>query len=374
MRYLRETLAKLRATTSICLLVAGLSACGDNDQQIDPEICEAIGNLQPVCGFKNPEDFALLPDGHSLLVSEYGVYFDGNPGALAVFDTESGKIERLPSLTEAQTPLWADHNCPGPPGEALSPHGIHLSRRPGGELQLLVVNHGGSERIEFVEILPTATGYAARWRGCLVPPDNTFINSVAATPEGGAVFSHMYPKDSPRIGTTALAVVKGLFGSPSGHVWEWPGPGQDYEIVEGSADGFPNGILVDPTGRYLYLAASTAGHVVKIDRESGERVGSAAIAHPDNLRWDAEGNILVAGMPVGPVTAIQCQEASRDNINCGGAFEVHRIDPDTMEAERVFSHVGGQPMGAATVAQQVGDSLYIGSFAGNRLLRVPYSD
>ena len=30
----------------------------------------------------------------------------------------------------------------------------------------------------------------------------------------------------------------------------------------------------------------------------------------------------------------------------------------------------GAPMGAATVAQRVGDALYIGSFAGDRLLRV----
>ncbi len=363
---------KLCAATSICLLIMGLSGCGE-DQRIDPDICDAVGELRPACGFSNPEDLALLPDGHTLLVSEYGVYFSGNPGSLALFDTRTGAIDRLPVLDEATTPLWADHHCPGPPGTSLSPHGIHLSERSSGELQLLVVNHGGAERIEFVEIVPESSGYSARWRGCLVPPDNAFVNSVAATPEGGAVFSHMYPKDSPRIGTTALAVLKSFVGLPSGHVWEWPGPGQDYRVVEGSADGFPNGILVDPAGAYLYMAASTGGHVVKIDRQSGERVGSAAVAHPDNLRWDAEGNILVVGMPVGPLTAIRCQEDSMENINCGGAFEIHRLNPATMQAERVFFHPGGQPMGAATVAQQVGDKLYIGSFAGNRLLQVPYS-
>jgi hypothetical protein len=41
-----------------------------------------------------------------------------------------------------------------------------------------------------------------------------------------------------------------------------------------------------------------------------------------------------------------------------------------MAAERLFAHEGA-PMGAATVAQPVGDVLYMGSFSGDRILRAP---
>jgi len=37
----------------------------------------------------------------------------------------------------------------------------------------------------------------------------------------------------------------------------------------------------------------------------------------------------------------------------------------------VFEHEGA-PMGAATVAQPLGEFLYLGSFTGDRILKVPY--
>ena len=43
---------------------------------------------------------------------------------------------------------WGTPDCPGEPDKAFAPHGIHLSRRGDGRLQLLVVNHGGREAIE----------------------------------------------------------------------------------------------------------------------------------------------------------------------------------------------------------------------------------
>jgi hypothetical protein len=57
------------------------------------------------------------------------------------------------------------------------------------------------------------------------------------------------------------------------------------------------------------------------------------------------------------------------NGACAAAFEIIELDPATMSTRRLLAHKGA-PMGAATVAQRVGDALYIGSFAGDRLLRV----
>lgn len=362
-----------RFSMPLLLSLLALTACS-SDKTIDPTQCDAKGEMTPICGFSNPEDFALMPDGKTLVISEYGNYFLAGPGTIVLYNTETGNTQRLPPLEANDLSRWGSPDCPGAPGKSLSPHGIYLSRRPDGRLQLLVVNHGGAERVELVELMPSEGGYKGAWRGCVVAPEDSFINSVAATPEGGMVFTHMYSKSSPRLGTTALAVALSTLGRASGYAIEWRLlNGQDeFSIIEASRDGFPNGILVGPNGKYIYMAASTGSRVIKIDRQSGARVAEVEVTHPDNLRWTADGKILVASMPMSSLEGILCQEASLENVNCGGAFQIVRLDPATMQTEVVFSHAGGQPMGVATAAQQVGEVMYIGSFAGNRMVRVPY--
>ena len=46
------------------------------------------------------------------------------------------------------------------------------------------------------------------------------------------------------------------------------------------------------------------------------------------------------------------------------------LDPETLAAEIVLEHEG-PPLGAATVALSVGDAIYLGSFAGDRIARAP---
>lgn len=349
------------------------TACGDS-QTIADDVCEPVGNMEPICGFTNPEDMALLPDGKTLVISEYGNYLLANPGHIALYDTQSGDTERLPVLQANDLPSWGSSECPGAPGDIFSPHGIDLSLRDDGRQQLLVVNHAESERVEFVELRPSSSGYSAYWRGCVVAPDDSYINSVAATPNGGFVVTHMFPKSSPRLSSTALAVALSALGRSSGYAMEWhrnDGAGA-FKVIEASRDGFPNGVLVDKAGKYIYMAASTGSRVIKIDRERGEKVAEVAVKHPDNLRWDAAGNILVGSMPLSSIEAVLCQEDSLKDVNCGGDFEIVRIDPDSLQTESVFRHAGGQPLGVVTVAQQVGDHLYLGSFAGNRMVKVPY--
>ena len=57
---------------------------------------------------------------------------------------------------------------------------------------------------------------------------------------------------------------------------------------------------------------------------------------------------------------------------CPIAFEIVALSPDLSEREVLFANAG-PPMGAGTVAIQVGDELVIGTFAGDRvaLVRLP---
>ncbi|MDX1669049.1 MAG: hypothetical protein R3194_06515 [Limnobacter sp.] len=348
--------------------LAILSACSQHDP-INPNVCEPQGNLQPICKFNSPEDLLALPDQRHLLVSEYGTYFDANPGALVLFNPQTQTVEKLDLQTSPTEPLWLESECSEAPGAEMSPHGINLSRRSNGALQLLVVNHAPRERIEWIELKPTNNTYSAHWRGCLYPPENAYINSVAATPEGGLVMTHMFPKDSPTIGTTALSVALSTLGRPSGHVIEWQ-PETGFNHLEYTEGGFPNGILVSPEGRFMFVAYSTGNQVVKFDRINAKPLEAVQVEKPDNLRWTEEGQILVVGSPISGLEAIQCQENSREGVQCAAGFEVTQLDPELKESEKLFRHPGGPPMGGATVAVQFKDDLYIGSFAGNRLLKL----
>ena len=64
---------------------------------------------------------------------------------------------------------------------------------------------------------------------------------------------------------------------------------------------------------------------------------------------------------------MRCQEL--DEGACPLSFEIVALDPETLEGELVFANEGA-PMGAGTVAVEVGSDLLIGSFAGDRIIKV----
>jgi len=327
--------------------------------------CETVAGLEPICGFQNPEDLARVPDSRALLVSQYGTMDGSRPGSLARYDTATGERRVLFQGTDAAsgkaTPGWGEVDCPGPPGAAFAPHGIHLARRSDDALQLLVVNHGGRESIEFFEV--AAGGKSLRWRGCALPPDDAYINSVVATPEGGFLATHMYPR------TSAVGALAGLIGRDTGTVLEWS-PDGSWAVVPGTDAPFPNGIELSPDGKTIYLNAYLADEVRMIDRETGELRATAPVASPDNARWSADGSRLLVASHTGPfLDMMRCQRTEEGA--CPLAFEIVALDPDTLARETVLTHEG-PPMGAATVALDLDGQLYLGSFKGDRLVRLPY--
>ena len=58
---------------------------------------------------------------------------------------------------------------------------------------------------------------------------------------------------------------------------------------------------------------------------------------------------------------------------CPIPFQIVAVDPQTMETTVRFDSEGS-PMGAGTVGLQLGNELFIGSFAGDRILRVTLDD
>jgi hypothetical protein len=219
--------------------------------------------------------------------------------------------------------------------------------------------------VELFEAEQAPTGWDVTWRGCAVAPDGSWLNDVVALPEGGFLATHMMPKRE-GLGRLLEYVKAGAFGMETGCVLEWQ-PGRGFARVAGSETTFPNGIALSADGRTIFLNSSIGGKVHRIDRATGRREGSAEVPGPDNSSWAPDGRLLVASF-VGPLReSLACGSLERGA--CPVAFEIVTVDPATLATEVVYRG-GGPPMGGGTVGVRVRDELFVGSFAGDRVLRV----
>ena len=349
----------------IALTVALLGAC-ESTRHPPVSGCDAVDSLVPVCGFQQPEDIELLPDGRTLLISQMGEADGSYAGSLALYDTASGTITRLPSSVPSASAHWGSDACTEAPGAAFSPHGIDLLRRSDGALELFAVNHGGRESVELFEVQQAGSAWSLEWRGCVLPPENTYLNDVAALPDGSIVVSHMFPRDAWMFAGINLYVIKGMLGFNTGYALRCDASG--CRQLPGTDAAFPNGVQVDPQGTTLFLNSYLGGEVRKIALADGSLQGSAAIVAPDNSQWDAAGRLLVASHTASMLEMRDCFGIRTGA--CSAEFAIVELDPETMKTRTLLQH-SGAPMGAATVAQQAGDALYLGSFVGDRILRAP---
>src|SRR5215475_10825635 len=159
-----------------------LFACASQPARAPIMDCVARGNARPVCGFQNPEDLAALPGGAAILVSEYAGMQGEGAGDLAVFVLASDErrvVLRGVDPTARPTPGWGDPSCRPPTSGRIAPHGIDLAPRSDGTLALAVVQHAERESIELFEVAGSGAVWELTWRGCVIPPADTWLNDVA---------------------------------------------------------------------------------------------------------------------------------------------------------------------------------------------------
>lgn len=365
-----------RARSGLAILCAGVTAlcaigCGPEHPIVMD--CSDSRGIHAICGVQNPEDLALLGDGHTLIVSQFGLMDGSRPGSLALLDlaTEKVDVAFTGQVDVAAAPLartdslWGESACPGPPGPAFSPHGIDLAPLPDGRLRLLVVNHGGREAVEFFEIQQHQGGTQVTWRGCAIPSPGTYMNDVVSLPDGGFLVTHMMDRDS-----ETFEMIRASLGFDTGRVYEWQ-PVSGFSAVPGTNAPFPNGIEVSTDGREIYLNVYSGNEVRRIDRATGKLLARTPMPSPDNLSWSRDGRLLVASHRGGIRDQVACY-GLREGA-CPMPFAIVALDPVTLEGKIVFENTGA-PMGAGTVAIHVDDDLVIGSFASDRVIRVTLED
>jgi len=337
-------------------------------EQAGPIIaCEAKDNARPICGFTNPEDIVPLPGDQAVLIGEYGTSAEDHSGGLVTLNLETEEKQTVFRGGEKEATSetgWGDPACTTPPTQAFNSHGIDLVRRDDGRLQLLVVQHGGREAVEVFEVLGQGTDWQVEWRGCVPSPENASLNEVAGLPNGDFVTTKMISLDQ--------SLDQGFPTENSGNAFYWSAA-QGYEKIAGTDGILPNGIEISSGGDIIYMNVTGEGHIRKIEIASGQELGRAPVASPDNVTWSPNGTLLIASL--GDIDAEAFEACTQQTEGaCRIPFKIVEVDPETMTVSGTVYESTGAPMGAGTVGLQVGDELFIGSFKGDRILRVDLSE
>lgn len=342
----------------LALLVAsGLSSAEEE------ALCKAGTGYQPVCGIAPPEDLELSPDGKHLYMSITPGLAGQQKPRLQIRDLTTA-ITRDVTVKVQPEAGWGDGACQ-PPEMGVGAHGIHLSERPDGSHQLLVVNHMGREAIEFLEMVPAGDSWDALWRGCVENDGLGKFNDVAATPEGGFVATVMFVSETMQ---PPMPLGELLDGRDTGYLMQWSGK-HGLNKLPGSDGPFPNGVQVTADGRHAWFAAWTANEIVRYDLEINAitaRVDAGYMV--DNLSWTADGRLLAAGVPE-PEAFQQCFEKHAERCPMGVRVSSLAVGSSGLDHELIFSAEPGV-MEGASVALEVGDEIYVGTFTGDRLIRL----
>lgn len=326
--------------------------------------CQDGNGMRVYCGYRNPEDLVLLPGGGHLLVSEMGEFMADSPGQLSLLNLASGEREEIsidwPEPGSASLGRGAQ-DCPSPDVAAFSPHGIDLTALDDGTLQLLVVNHGKREAVEFFDVTQNDGRWQLAWQGCALPPGDPFINDVAGRRDGGFYVTHMWDKhaDFEAIGARLMA------GETTGWVWEWQ-PESGFVKLAGSDEMMPNGIAINADNSKIFVNIYMGNRTIRMDTTTGEVEGAFEVRQPDNITVDDAGNLWVASH-LHDALGQNCSQVTEGP--CLLPYQIVRADPETLETEVVLRQEG-PPMGFATVALKVGNRIYMGSAHGDRVVDV----
>lgn len=244
---------------------------------------------------------------------------------------------------------------------AFDPHGIDV--RPMGEdrFELLVVDHGAGEAIDRL-ILDTASGRPVVVEGARIEkPEGSSGNAVAFAP-GGFVMSSMFdPRDRDILGKFARAEV-------TGGVWRWTEAG-GWRRLGPDLSG-ANGIAVAAGDGAIIVSEWAARRLWRLSAQGEVEARVEVDFLPDNLRWSADGALLLAGQAARPEAVFGCEARGEA---CPLAYAAVRVEPRDLTVTPLLrvSHAEALAtgFGGATGALQVGNELWIASFTGERIAR-----
>jgi hypothetical protein len=311
-----------------------------------PKTCAPEGDLHFVCNLISVEDFVPVDGGRWLVGGSYVAKSVG----LYLVDTRAKSAKPVSlSLAAKPDPLYA--GCPAPDLKALQTHGVDV-RKANGRTIVYTINHGGRESVEIFELHPASD--TAEWIGCALSPPGVNGNAVSAM-RGGAFAITKFMDTNDKSGFQHI-----LSGQVTGAVYLWK-PGQGFSEVPGTRFSGDNGLLSSPDGRWLYINAYGSHEIYRVPVSGHGKPSVAKVDFsPDNLRWAPDGSIFVTG-----------QFINAQTLNTLHGWATVRLDPKTMTTTPVVKEAGLKVFDDATSAVQVGQTLWFGTFRGDRMAYTP---
>jgi hypothetical protein len=314
-----------------------------------PAACAPAGDIQFVCGQNGPEDLVVVPGGQWVVASAFG---GGGVKIIRVRDRTS--LVAYPSASaKDRFDAKAYAGCPGPLDTAakakFATHGLSLEPGKNGVHRLLVVGHGSREAVEVFELDARPSTPTLTWIGCAVASDPIGLNSVRWLADGGFVASNFLARN-----IDAESRARMLAGERNGELWEWHAA-SGWKKVSGSESAGANGLEISGDGKWFYVAAWGTQSFFRLSR-GGSKPSREEIPlgfRVDNLRWAKDGTLLAAGQ--------------RDTAPGSQSTVIVKVDTKTMKVQSVLERPNVDAFGAGTVAVEVGNDLWVGSFRGDRI-------
>ncbi len=320
-----------------------------------------------VVGLQNPEDLLQIGDSKWLLASGL-LSWTRDPNSRGHIYLVNRLDRSFEVLFPGRKPAFRPDKrmfpgCPGPINpENFSAHGLALRQTSPGRFRLYMTGHGEREAIEVFDVDARGDKPAMAWVGCVPLPEKMWSNSVAILKDGGFLVTKS--KDS----TDPDAFRHLVEARITGAVFEWH-PGGSVTQVAGTDLSGPNGIVVSPDDRWLYVNAMGTHEIVRFDRNAPAMHGQAASIpiYPDNVHWGDDGKLYAIGRNYVP----QANGLSCPLLNCGTGWSIVRIDPDSLAVERVAGVDQKAALNAASAVITAGDRFWIGNFDGDRIGYMP---
>jgi sugar lactone lactonase YvrE len=124
--------------------------------------------------------------------------------------------------------------------------------------------------------------------------------------------------------------------------------------VPGSEAAGANGLELSADGRTLYVAAWGTQSFFRLSRGTTppQRDEVPLGFRVDNIHWARDGSLFAVGQ-------------------AGRAWKAVKIDPATLAVRDVLVAEDTPEFNAGTALAEVGDTLWVGSFRGNRIVILP---
>jgi len=330
--------------------------------------CSPSGEYGFVCGMKNPEDLVRVPGTDWIIASGMDA-----GGALYLIDSQR---RSWTELYPGEAPR-AEHDkgtygaCPGAPArQGFVTHGLSITPVVEGRSRLYVVVHGAREAIEVFDVDASGEAPVLTWRGCVPTPGAMEANSVAASADGSLLVT--IPLH------TGIPIGAALAGKPTGGVYRWSPGEAGMTMIPGSELPYANGIEVSADGKEFYVASSGLAMVLAYSNTDPARLlrKTAPLTFiPDNLHAGPEGRLLTAGLNLSDPACgdvKQSEEFSLEEFaSCPRPFTVVAVDPASMQVDVIATGPANPRFSNITMALPVGDELWIGTFAGDRVAYGP---